>query len=227
MLGRLGRRRSPRSRRSARRGGPPARGWWRSAGRPASSPTAAAKRPPQPLGAARPPGSAPVPVANMPVRRDRRVVRAGDARHLAAEQPAGALEGVHADHARRAATCGRPARGRCGCARAARPPRRTRRFIPASRSAIGTPDLGRLLGAGHRHQPALALRDLVVAGAPRLRAVVAEAGDRQPITRPGLSSCSRVDGEAEPVEHADPEVLQQHVGPLDQRAPARPRRPGP
>ena len=53
--------------------------------------------------------------------------------------------------------------------------------MPASRSPIGTPDPLRVLGvgAGERHQAALALGDLVVAGAPALGAVVAEPADRE------------------------------------------------
>jgi hypothetical protein len=72
-------------------------------------------------------------------------------------------------------------------------------------------DLGGLLGAGHRHQPALALRDLVVAGPVRLRAVVAEAGDRAD-DQAGVEVVQPLHGEAEPVQGAGAEVLEQHVG---------------
>ena len=146
------------------------------------------------------------------VRRDRGVVVAGEPGHLAGHGPLGALEGVHADHARRAARCARRGRGRCGarsCSAATTP---KAPFMPAIRSAIGTPTLVGWRGAGDRHQPALALGDLVVAGARRLRAVVAEAGDRQD-HQAGVELVQPRDREAEPVEHADPVVLHQHVGP--------------
>ena len=88
--------------------------------------------------------------------------------------------------------------------------------MPASRSAIGTPTLVGCVDPGHRHQAALALRDLVVAGAVRLGTVVPEAGDRAD-HQPRVELVEPLDGEAEPVEDADPEVLQQHVGAAYQR----------
>jgi hypothetical protein len=73
-------------------------------------------------------------------------------------------------------------------------------------------DLGRLAGAGDRHQPALTLGDLVVAGSRRLRPVVPEPGDRQD-DEAGVQLVQPRDREAQPVEDPDPEVLHQHVGP--------------
>ena len=71
------------------------------------------------------------------------------------------------------------------------------------------------VGAGHRHEPGLALRDLVVAGAPTLGAVVAEAADRED-DEARVELVQPLDGEAEPVEHPRAEVLDEDVGALDQ-----------
>ncbi len=89
---------------------------------------------------------------------------------------------------------------------------------PGEQVGDGRPDaLGVVRpGAGDRHEPGLALRDLVVAGAPALGAVVPEAGDRQDDeARVELEQPRR--REAEPVEHARAEVLEEHVRPLDER----------
>ena len=115
------------------------------------------------------------------VRRDRGVVVALRPADLVRPRSTG-CPGTRARRPRQpAARCGPPCRRRCGPARAARRARRTRRTCPASRSAIGTPDPLRVVGPGpgQRHQPGLALRDLVVAGPAALRAVVPEAGDRE------------------------------------------------
>ena len=88
-------------------------------------------------------------------------------------------------------------------------------FMPAMQVGDRDADLGRLRGARDRHQTALALGDLVVAGALGLRTVVPEAGDREH-HQPGVELVQPRDREAEPVEHADPVVLHQHVGALDQ-----------
>ena len=148
------------------------------------------------------------------VRRDRRVVVAGQAGHLAGDGPAGALEGVYADHAGQQRRTHDPAAAGPGpfgeggedADRAVHP-----------RDQVGDrhADLGGLLGAGDRHQAALALGDLVVARPGRLRPVVAEPGDRQD-HQPRVELVQPRDREPEPVEHADPVVLHQHVRPLDQ-----------
>ena len=144
----------------------------------------------------------------------------GQSRDLAGDGPAGALEGMDPDHpgqqrgpdhstaagARPLVECGEHAAGAVHAGDQVR-----------DRHA----DLGRLGGAGDRHQPALALGDLVITGPRRLRAVVAEAGDRQH-HQPWVELVQARDGEAEPVQHADTVVLHQHVGTFDQ-----PRQHGP
>ena len=91
-------------------------------------------------------------------------------------------------------------------------------YIPASRSPIGTPTRIGLVRPGARqgHQAGLALRDLVVAGAAAFRAVMAEPGDGQH-HEPRVELVQPLDGEAEPVEDAGAEVLDEDVG---LRAPA-------
>ena len=212
MLGGLGRRTRPRSGRSARRGGPPGRCWSRTAGRPgrARAPYTARARGPR---SRRRSGSAPYRSRTCRTARSpgdgRRPVRAPRPR------PSTGSPGRRARRpCRPAATCARPGRDRCvarSC-RAARTPNAP--FMPASRSAIGTPTLVGL-GPGDRHQAALALGDLVVARALRLRPVVTEPGDRQD-DEPRVQRVQPRDREAEPVQHADPEVLHQHVRALDQ-----------
>ena len=71
------------------------------------------------------------------------------------------------------------------------------------------------VGAGQRHEAALALGDLVVAGAPALGPVVAEPADREH-DQAGVELVQPLDAEAQPVEHAGAEVLEQHVGVGDQ-----------
>ena len=89
--------------------------------------------------------------------------------------------------------------------------------MPASRSLIGTPTRcgSSGPGAGQRHQAALALGDLVVAGPAALGPVVAEAADRQG-DQPRVELGQHVGAEAEPVQRAGAEVLHQHVGPPQQ-----------
>ena len=70
-------------------------------------------------------------------------------------------------------------------------------------------------GAGERHQAGLALGDLVVAGATALGAVVAEAGDRQH-HEARVALHERVDPEPEALEDAGAEVLDEHVGAVDE-----------
>ena len=86
-------------------------------------------------------------------------------------------------------------------------------YMPASRSPIGHADpVGCVgVGAGQRHQPGLALRDLVVARAAALGAVVAEPADRQD-DQARVELVQPLDREPEPVQHAGAEVLQQDVG---------------
>jgi hypothetical protein len=64
---------------------------------------------------------------------------------------------------------------------------------------------------GQRHQAALALGDLVVAGAAALGPVVAEAADGEQ-HEAGVELVQPLDTEPQPVEHPGPEVLEQHVG---------------
>ncbi len=70
--------------------------------------------------------------------------------------------------------------------------------------------------SGQRHQTRLPLRDLVVPGPITLGAAVAETADAQH-HQPRVEVVHPSGREAEAVEHAGPEVLQQDVGPLDQR----------
>ena len=99
------------------------------------------------------------------------------------------------------------------CARAGRRRRRTRRTCRRAGRRSGTPTRVRVVGvgAGQRHQPGLALGDLVVARAAALGAVVAEPADRQD-DQAGVELVQPLDREAEPVQHAGAEVLQQDVG---------------
>ena len=116
---------------------------------------------------------------------------------------AGALEGVDADDRGEQRGAHDRSRGRCAPARRGPRRRRTRRTSrPAGRRSgrrRGSASSG--VRAGERHQPRLALGDLVVAGAPALRAVVAEAGDRQD-DQARVELVQPLDGEAEAVEHA-------------------------
>jgi hypothetical protein len=74
-------------------------------------------------------------------------------------------------------------------------------------------DLHRFIGAraGQAHHPGLPLRDLVVAGAVALRAVVAEPRDRQD-HEPRVDPVQLLRREPESVEHPGAEVLHQYVG---------------
>ena len=100
-------------------------------------------------------------------------------RHLAGHRPPGALEGVHADDRGQQRGADHAAAAGAGRARAARRPRRRRRSSRRAGPRSARRPWSARLGAGDRHQPALALRDLVVAGPAALGTVVAEAGDRQ------------------------------------------------
>ena len=139
-------------------------------------PELAGERPPLCLGAAghldrRGPG------AEEAVRRDRRVLVARPAR-APRPRPSTGCPGRRARRpCRRAARCGRRGRGRCAPARRAPPPRRTRRSSRRRRSAIGTPTFVGSSIPVRLIRPPSPWRDLVVAGAVRLGAVVAEAGD--------------------------------------------------
>ena len=144
------------------------------------------------------------------VRRDRRVVRAGEARHLARDGPAGALEGVQPDHARQQRGADHPA-SPGAVPLVQRRDHAVREVQAGDQVGDGNADLGGHLGAGDAHQTALALGDLVVAGAVALRPVVPEAGD--PADDQGrVERVEALLGEAEAVQHPDPEVLQHHVG---------------
>src|SRR3954451_14684731 len=69
--------------------------------------------------------------------------------------------------------------------------------------------------AGHRHQAALALGDLVVTGTTALRPVVPEPADRQG-HQPRVELGEHVGAKAEPGQGAGAEVLEQDVGPAQQ-----------
>jgi len=71
------------------------------------------------------------------------------------------------------------------------------------------------IGTGERHESGLALGDLVVAGSSGFGSVVAEAADRER-HEGGVELGEPFGGEAEPVEHTGPEVLDQDVGATDQ-----------
>jgi hypothetical protein len=68
--------------------------------------------------------------------------------------------------------------------------------------------------AGHRHQPAHALHHLVDAGPVLVGAVLAERRDAG-VDQPRILRRQRLVVELEPRLHVGPEVLDQHVGPLD------------
>jgi hypothetical protein len=131
--------------------------------------------------------------------------------HLAGDGVAGALEGVHAHDrgqqrgAHHASLAGAVAlvEGRDHAVGAVHAGEEV-----ADRHA----HTGRLVGggAGQRHQARLALGDLVVAGAAALRPVVPETADRQH-DESGVDLVQALDREAEPVEHAGAEVLDEHV----------------
>ena len=73
----------------------------------------------------------------------------------------------------------------------------------ATRHAVGQ--------AGHAHQPAHALDDVIVAGALGVRAVLPEAGDRG-MDESRMRFAQRLGIEPELLEAADLEVLDNHVG---------------
>ena len=86
--------------------------------------------------------------------------------------------------------------------------------------AVGRP----VAGAGDAHQPAFGLHHGVVAGLGAARAGLAEPGDRA-VHQPRPARRHRLVAESEPLHGAGPEVLDEHVGPVEQplehRAPAR------
>ena len=133
-------------------------------------------------------------------------------RHLPRDRVARALEGVHPDdrgqqrRAYDAAASGRVA------------------FVQRSHHAVGAVHAGEQVTdrhadphrvararAGQRHQAALTLGDLVIACAPTLGSVVAEAADREH-DQPRVEGEQLVHAEPEPVEDTGAEVLDQHVG---------------
>ena len=107
-------------------------------------------------------------------------------------------------------TCPRPVRDR-SCSAATHP---VRAVHTGEQVADGDADTLRVVRsrAGQRHQAALALGDLVVPRPAALGAVVAEPADRED-HEPWIERVQPLDGKAEPVEHAGPEVLQQDVRP--------------
>ena len=69
--------------------------------------------------------------------------------------------------------------------------------------------------SGDAHQPAEALRDLVDAGSIRVGAVLTESGDAR-VDEPRVHGPQRVGIDAQPVLHRGTEVLDEHVGLLDE-----------
>ncbi len=176
-----------------------------------SMPNAVGELDPQPLAADRRSGPC-RPAAEQAVRRDRRVVVALRAADLAGDGVSRALEGVHPDDGReQGGAHDAPAPG-AGPARAGRPRRRRRR---TSRRAGHRS--GRRPAAGRRGRCRSA-----TSGRPRPGRSGRSRRARPPgpswpkplidrITRRGLSSCSRSVGEAEAVEDAGAEVLDEDV----------------
>jgi hypothetical protein len=81
------------------------------------------------------------------------------------------------------------------------------RIAGAQRRALGV--------AGDAHHPRQALDDLVVGRRVAHRALLAEARDGA-VDEPGLTAFSVLVAKAQPRHHAGAEVLDQHVGALDQ-----------
>ena len=134
---------------------------------------------------------------------------------LAGDRPAGRLEAVHPDDRGQQGGAHDPA-GAGVVAFEQRGQDAVRAVHAGQQVGDRCPDLLRVVRvrSGQRHQAGLALRDLVVAGAAALGAVVAEAGDGED-HQAGVQLVERVEAEAEPVEHAGAEVLDQDVGPPD------------
>ena len=203
------RRAPPRSRRPARPAGPPAPGWWRTARRRCR----AARTVPATGARCR--------TRSAPVRRrcgtGRRARSTGGGCRSRAAPRARRSTGCPGRRARRrprrAGWCARPGRVRCVSRSCSAASDAVGAVHPGQQVADRDADLRRLVrrGTGQRHQPGLALRDLVVARAAALGPVVAEAGDREH-HQPRVDLVQPLDREAEPVEHAGPEVLHQHVG---------------
>ena len=143
------------------------------------------------------------------------VVAVGLRRHTA-DELRGGLEGVHADNAG-------DERGANDLALAG-----AFAFKESRKNTEGSVDAAQEVGNRHtdplevvrartrdRHEPRLALGDLVVAGTTALGTVVAEAGDRQDHqARVELQAALR--GEAQAVHNAGAEVLDDHVCALDE-----------
>jgi hypothetical protein len=131
--------------------------------------------------------------------------------HLVGDRVAGALERVHA-HDRGEQGGAHDSTDPGGRALVQRGDDAVRAVHPCEEVADGHADAHRRLRvrSGERHQSALALGDLVVPGAAALGAVVAEPADGQH-DEAGVELVQAFDGEAEPVEHAGPEVLDEDV----------------
>ena len=150
------------------------------------------------------------------VRADRGVVVALCLPDLAGDGPAGALEGMHSHggreqrgpHDRADAGAGPFVQGREHPVGAVHPGQQIGDRNPHPLRVLGT-------GAGQRHQSGLALRDLVVARAPTLGAVVTEPGHGQH-HEARVSLLQELEAQPESVEHAGPEVLDEHVSAVDQ-----------
>ena len=135
---------------------------------------------------------------------------------LAGHGPPGALEGVHPDDRReQRRPDDLPLAGRVPLVE--RGEHAVGAVHPGQQVGDGYADALRVVGTGpgERHQPGLALGDLVVAGTSALGSVVAEAGDRED-DEARVAAHQLLDAEAEALEDAGAEVLHQHVGALDE-----------
>jgi hypothetical protein len=140
----------------------------------------------------------------------------GLAGHLAIERHARALEIHHVDHRLQE-------RGLHPLALAGRLALEQRHGHPIGRedaaAEVGDRDADAKRAvardAGDRHQPAHALRDLVESGPARVGAGLAEARDAR-VDQARIDLRERLVVDAEAVLHVGTEVLQQHVGLLDQ-----------
>ncbi len=138
------------------------------------------------------------------------------ARHLAGHRVAGPLERVHPDDRREQARPDHlPATGPLPLEQGGEDA--VGAVHPGEQVPDRNPDPLRIVRprAGQRHQAALALGDLVVPGPASLRTIAPEPRDGQH-NEPRVELREPDVAESQPVHHPGPEVLQEHVGPLDQ-----------
>ena len=156
-------------------------------------------------------GDRPVGGRKHPHRDRGRMIVARLPRHLAGEQPARRLEIEHEHHRLEQARV-HPAALARALALEQRHHDGERQEVAGREVADRDADPDRLGAgmAGDAHQAAQALGDLVDAGAMAVRAALAEAGDRG-VHDPRVDPPHRLVVDAEPVLHADPHVLDEHV----------------